>query len=329
MSIVKWIMTLCFASMILTAASTAENVKRVAFLRYPLPPMDFKDVVQGYKNMMRQNGYVEGKDIEYIDLVTKTDDLRSVPQVQEFAGDHKDEVDMFITCGWVSMYVRKVLMDSHTPQIFVPVIREVARKMLPSLEEGSRSNISGIYLTYPPEKILKLLKLTLPDAKKYGVCWNSQVPADVVFKQSFDQLKEHMGITLSYFDLNDGVDTVKQQLKDAGVDAFGGCVSFRKPEYLPLFHMDIPIVSAKLDHENSVQMLGSNELVGFWNVFSTGGEQAAEMTLDIWQCRTTIEKIAPRRIRTQIIYVNSGAARRLGIRIPPAVMRIANVIYNK
>lgn len=329
MVIVRWLFVLFFASTMLPAAGLAENVKKVAFLRYPLPPMDFKDVVLGYKNVMRENGYIEGKNIEYIDMETKTDDLVSVPQVQQFITAHKDRVDLFVTCGWVSMYARKILQKCHTPQLFVPVIKKVATLMVPDLEEGSGSNISGIYLTYPPEKVLKLLQLTLPAAKKYGVCWNSQVPADVIFKQSFEEVKNTMGIKLFYFDLQDGVDAVMQRLKDSGVDAFGGCVSFRNPRFSKLFHMDIPVVSAKLDHEDAVRMLGSNELVGFWNAFSSGGEQAAEMTLDIWQGRTTIEKIVPRRIRIQVIYVNSGAARRLDIRIPPAVMRIANVIYNR
>ncbi len=315
--------------MALTANVSAREFKKVAFLRYPLPPMDFNDVVIGFKKVMEDNGYVEGKNIEYIDRITKTDDLVSVTEVNDFTAAWKDKVDMFVSCGWVSMYSRKILKDSKTPQLFVPVLKRVAYQLIPSLEEGSGSNISGVYLSYPAEKLLKLLKLALPDAKKYGLCWHSRVPADMIFKQSFDELQSTMGVKILYFDLNDGVDAVMEQLSASKVDAFGGCVSFRKPRYSKLFHMNIPVVSAKLDHEDTVQMIGSNELVGFWNVFTSGGEQAAEMTLDIWNGRITIEKCLPRRIRTQVIYVNSAAARRLGIRIPAALMRIANVIYNR
>ena len=315
--------------MFLSANGSAREFKKVAFLRYPLPPMDFNDVVTGYKKVMAANGYIEGRNIEYVNRITKTDDLVSVPEVDEFTHAWKDKVDMFVTCGWVSMYSRKILKDTKTPQLFVPVLKRVAYKLLPSLEEGSGSNISGIYLSYPAEKLLKLLKLALPDAKKYGLCWNSRVPADVIFKLSFEELHTTMGVEILFFDLNDGVDVVMEQLKASNVDAFGGCVSFRKPRYSALFHMNIPVVSAKLDHEDAVQMLGSNELAGFWNVFASGGGQAAEMTLDIWNGKTTIENTMPRRIRTQVIYVNAGAARRLGIRIPAPLMRIANVIYNR
>jgi ABC-type uncharacterized transport system substrate-binding protein len=310
----------------LTSHALADT-KKVAFLRYKLPPMNFSDVIDGYKKVMEKNGFVEGKNIEYIDLLTSTGDKQSVPEVNSFTEKQKGNVDMFISCGWVSMYARKILKGSETPQIFIPVLKKVAFKLVPSLKKGSGSNISGIYLMYPPEKILRLLKLTLPKAKKYGVCWNSKVPADVIFKESFDDLKDNMGIQIVYFDLAEGVDKVMEQIKQSGVNAFGGCVSFRKPQYDALFHMDVPIIGAKLDHENPEAIKKTNDIVGFWNSFEAGGEQAADMTLAIWNGKTTIQDTVPQPIKKQVIYINKVGADRMGIKMPDLLKKVANVVY--
>jgi putative ABC transport system substrate-binding protein len=326
MKVLKLTVLMLLASCLISFNALADK-KKVSFLRYQLPPMNFSDVIDGYKKVMKQNGYVEGENIEYIDLLTSTGDKASVPEAEAFTQEQKNNVDMFVSCGWVSMYARKILQDTSTPQLFIPVLKKVAYKLVPTLEAGSGSNISGIYLIYPPEKILKLLKLTLPGAKKYGVCWNSKVPADVIFKESFDELKDNMGIQIVYFDLAEGVDPVIAQLKQSGVDAFGGCVGFRKPQFDALFHLDIPIVSAKLDHENAEATKKTNEIIGFWNSFGAGGEQAAEMTLAIWEGKTTIENTVPQAIKKQVIYVNKVGTDRMGIKISPVLLKVANVVY--
>ncbi|WP_321491291.1 hypothetical protein [uncultured Desulfobacter sp.] len=76
------------------------------------------------------------------------------------------------------------------------------------------------------------------------------MPADILFKQSFDELENTMGIKIVYFDLAKGVGAIMEEIQTSGIDAFGGCVNFRKPRFAKLFTIDIPVISPKLDNGN-------------------------------------------------------------------------------
>jgi len=93
----------------------AAEMKKVVFIRYRIAPTYFATVIQEVKEGMRKRGYVEGRNITYVDVLTSTADRDSVPEVLAAVAEYKDSADMFITCGWVSMYVRDKLRETATP----------------------------------------------------------------------------------------------------------------------------------------------------------------------------------------------------------------------
>jgi len=94
-------------SIIFSSAFVHAEKKKVVFIRYPIAVSHFSTVVNGFKETMAKRGYVEGQNIEYVDVLTASADKRSIPDVMKAIADWHETTDMFITSGWVSMYVIK------------------------------------------------------------------------------------------------------------------------------------------------------------------------------------------------------------------------------
>lgn len=303
-------------------ADESGGKKRVAIVRYRFPPDDFASFMVSFKEEMTAGGYVEGKNIEYIDLLTSTGDQSSAHEVEAFAEKEKAVVDAFLTCGWVSMNVRKVIKDTNIPQVASPLLRPVAVNLVGGpLDKPSNSNVAVVYLMYPPEKIVRLLKMVMPSAKKYGVVYHSQVPADQYFRKSHEEvpMEGRAGLELIYFDLNEGVEKVMDQIRQSGVDAFGGAVAIRRAEFSPLFKMGIPVVGLKGDMMEPEKIKATDELIGHYDPFDACGGQAAKILREVFGGKK-IGELLPQPAEKQLIYVNLDAAKRLGISIPTKVL---------
>lgn len=317
----KYIILCCVLLLFFSSATHAQTEKKqVVFIRYPIEISHFATVVNGFKQIMAQRGYVEGRNIEYIDILTKSADQSSIPDVIKVISEWRDSADMFITSGWISMYVREELKNSKIPQLFVPVLKSVAQKMLPSMVDVPDTNLSGIYLMYPPGKILRLTHFLLPDLKNYAYIYDSRIPADLIFKSAYEQLDiaEQHGITVHFIDLYNGVENVLTIMKQKKIEAYGGIIgSFRNCNALSKSGLPV-ITSFTLDIEEknlNEFVRNGNMLAGFYNPFRYCGEQAAEMTADIFDGKNTINKTRPRPSK-QKAFINMETARKFNMKVP-------------
>ncbi len=323
---------LCYTVLLLClfASTTYAASKRVVFIRYPIPTSHFSTVIDGFKTTMAQRGFQEGVDIDYIDILTRSADSTSIPDVVAAVKEWKNKADLIVTCGWVSMYARPILQGSKTAQLFVPVLESVARKMLSSISEPPDTNLSGIYLMYPPEKILRLTRLLLPDLQNYAYVFDSRIPADMVFKSAYDKLPmaSRHGITIHFLDLARGVQEVLNDFQDLDIESFGGIVgSFRNRKELAASGLPV-ITSFTLDIEqedlaNHVQE--GNMVAGLYNPFRYCGEQAAEMTADLFAGKNSLEQSIPRPAM-QLAFINLGTAKRLKIQVPFAALESVDYV---
>ncbi len=317
-------------SCLFTATVAVAGIKRVVFIRYRIPTSHFSTVVDGFKKIMTERGFQEGVDVDYIDILTRSADSTSVPDVLTAVQQWQDKADMIITCGWVSMHARNQLQKSQTPQLFVPVLESVALKMLPSLREPPRTNLSGLYLMYPPEKILRLTRLLLPQLQNYAYVYDSRIPADVIFKSAYEELTtaNRHGITIYFLDLAEGVDSVLASFKSLNIEAFGGIVgSFRHQKELAVSGLPV-ITSFTLDierHELAEHVREGNVVAGLYNPFRYCGEQAAEMTADIFSGKKTIGQTLPRP-SMQIAFINLQTANRLKLKVPFAALESVDIV---
>lgn len=307
----------------------AASPRKVVIIRYRIEPAYFATVVENFKKGMTLRGYIEGKNIEYVDVLTRGSDKGSIPEILRAVNDHKDSADMFITCGWTSMYARNLLKDTGVPQLFVPVLEAVALEMLPSVSEPPATNLSGIYLMYPPEKILRIARFVIPDLKNYAYVYDSRVPADLVFKKAYENLaeKDRYGISLYYLDLAGGVEQVLERLQDLRIDGFGGIIgSFNNRKALA--RSNIPVITSftlDIDQESLKDYLDDNTIAGLFNPFGFCGAEAAEMAADIFDGKITIEKTRPRPAK-QIAFINLRAAKKFNHPISFEVLDAVDVI---
>ncbi|MBI5556033.1 MAG: hypothetical protein HY885_00180 [Deltaproteobacteria bacterium] len=326
----RLIFTLLCLALLFPLQSTAwGKTKQVVFIRYRIAPAHFANVVQEFKATMAQRGFVEGRDIEYVDVLTRSADQDSIPDVVAAVRKYKQSADMFITCGWISMTALELLKDTHIPQLFVPVLESVALEMLPAVNKPPGTNLSGIYLMYPPEKILRLARLILPGAKKYAYVYDSRIPADLVFKKGYEGLTppDRHDFSLSFLDLAAGTDKVVATLAAEKIDAYGGIVgSFKNREALSA--SGVPLITSftlDIDQTSIEDYAGSDTIAGLFNPFGYCGAQAADMTADIFTGKNTIENTVPRPAK-QVAFINLKAARQRNLPISFDALEAVDII---
>lgn len=306
---------LCLVFSFLLPPVAFAQPKQVVFIRYRILPNHFTTVLEEFRATMTERGYQDGQNIEYVDVLTRSADHDSVPDVINAIKKYKNSADMFITCGWVSMDARRLLAGSGVPQLFVPVLDSVALEMLPSLKKPPQTNLSGIYLMYPPEKILRLARLIIPSLRDYAYVYDSRIPADLVFKNAYEHLDEsgRHGLTLHYLDLAVGVEKVLEDLRGRQIGAYGGIIGYFKNRQV-LSQSNIPVITSfTLDiDQKSIQQYTENDttVAGLFNPFQYCGAQAAAMTADIFEHKHTIEDTVPRPAM-QLAFINLKNATRL------------------
>jgi putative ABC transport system substrate-binding protein len=310
-------------------AAALARARQVVFIRYRIPPGYFANVVAEFKAGMSQRGFTEGKDIEYIDILTRSADNDSIPDVLAAVRQYKDSADMFITCGWVSMPARELLKETGVPQLFVPVLKSVALEMLPSVKNPPGTNLSGIYLMYPPEKILRLARLILPRARKYAYVYDSLIPADRLFKKEYEELApaDRHDFSLAFLDLAAGEEKVIAELRAQGIDVYGGIVGFFHHRQA-LAASGIPLITSftlDIDQQSIREHVGDDTIAGLFNPFGFCGAEAAAMTADIFEGRRTIADSTPRPAK-QLAFINLKAARQRNLPISFDALEAVDII---
>jgi len=306
---------MCLALFCFLPAAAFARPKQVVFIRYRIPPNHFTSVVEEFRAGMTKRGYLDGQNIEYVDVLTRSAEQDSLPDVISAIKKYKNSAAMFITCGWVSMEARRLLAGSDVPQLFVPVLESVALEMLPSLTRPPDTNLSGLYLMYPPEKILRLARLVIPALRDYAYVYDSRIPADLIFKKACEHLDEpgRHGLALHYLDLAAGVEKVLAELRSRRIGAYGGIIGAFKSRQA-LRQSNIPVITSfTLDiDQQSIQQYTANDttVAGLFNPFRYCGAQAAAMTADIFDNKRTIEATVPRPAM-QVAFINLKNATRL------------------
>ncbi|ADH85121.1 ABC transporter substrate-binding protein [Desulfurivibrio alkaliphilus] len=313
-----------------STVAAATEPKKVVIIRYPIEPNHFTPLVEAYQETMAQRGYRSGREVIYIDILTTTAEQNSIPEVIAAVEQYREQADLFITSGWVSMAARNILQHSEVPQLFVPVLDSVALHMLPSLHEPPNTNLSGLYLMYPPEKILRLARLLMPELTDYAFVYDSRIPADKSFFQAYRQLpaEARYGINIHYLDLAQGLEPVMNTLQQGTIGAYGGIVGYL-PHRRRLAASELPVITAftpDIEVEDISDFTAiDNTLAGLFNPFSYTGRQAAEISADLFDGQTDITAVIPRPAR-QMAFIDFRNAEKLAISIPFAALEAVDMV---
>ncbi|MHB8790098.1 MAG: ABC transporter substrate-binding protein [Desulfobulbaceae bacterium] len=306
-----------------------DGCKKVIFIRSNYKPDPGSAMVEQFKATLRERGYEEGRNIVYVDILAKPG-REAVEMMMKATSRQRTSADLYVTAGWISLPVRVKLSASGTPQLFAPVLMEEAMSMLPSVTEPPGTNLSGVYLSYPPEKILRLARLILPQIQNYAYVFDSQISTDLVLKEAFEELREteRHGMTVHYLDIADGAEQVMRQMQDLRIEAFGGIIGAYKNREA-LAGSGVPMVTALLmdidEDEVADRIRDSNILAGLFGPLGDCGELAGEMAADLFHGNTTIDATIPRPAR-QVAFVNMATADRLSLTIPFTVLEAVDIV---
>lgn len=301
------------------ALAAGASPRQVVFIRYPIAVAHFATVVEHFRATMNARGFREGQEVEYVDILVSRSDQGAVPEVLAAVERYRRTADLFVTCGWVSLYARQLLRDDTTPQFFAPVLHGVALEMLPAVTEPPGTNLSGVYLMYNPEKILRLARLLLPGARNYAYVYDSRIPADLVYRKGYEELAagDRHGFKLHFLDLAQGVEPVREQLAGLQIQVYGGIVGVFE-QRKALAAAGIPVITSytlDVDRESLPDYMGDDNIVaGLFNPFSYAGEQVAEMAADIFAGRAAIGELIPRRAM-QVAFINLRNVEKLGLKV--------------
>jgi len=82
-----------------------------------------------------------------------------------------------------------------------------------------------------------------------------------------------------------------------------------------------------IDHKKPLKKVlnDSNIIAGLFNPFDYCGKKTAEMTADIFEAKTTIEKTIPQPAQ-QLVFVNLKAAKRLKINVPFSAIEAVDIV---
>lgn len=320
---------LTLATLCLQEQSCADS-KKIVFVRTIFKPDPGSAMIDQFKTTLRQRGYQEGENIEYVDILINKPCRDAVKEMLQTIDSHLDSTDLFVTAGWISQPVRTKLSETGVPQLFAPVLKEEALAMLPSLTAEPGANLSGVYLNYPPERILRIARQLLPQIKNYAYVFDSGLSTDLVMKMAFEKLpeNEHHGFAVHYLDLAEGTAQVLQQMQTLQIEAFGGIIgAYKNREALD--RSGLPMITALLmdidEEEVAARIRKSNILAGLFDPMNFCGKEAGEMAADILDGRKSIARTIPRPTR-QVAFVNMQAAERLKIPVPFALLEAVDIV---
>jgi ABC-type uncharacterized transport system, periplasmic component len=157
----------CVLSLLAGCGKTqSSDMKKVAIIQL-VEHTSLNTIKSSFDSRMKELGYEEGKNIEYIFRNAQGDNNTAASIIQEFKGASPDVVMAIATPTAQSA----AMMADTTPIVFAAVSDPIGAKLLTSLEKPDK-NITGTSDEIQVELILERALLIDPDLKTLGVIYN-------------------------------------------------------------------------------------------------------------------------------------------------------------
>ncbi len=219
--------------------------------------------------------------------------------------------------------------SQRVPVVFSLVIDPVSLGVVES-EERSGTRFTGVVLTVPPQRQIRALLDVAPHAKRIGVLYNPNDDTSNRLISTAQESASKLGVelVLAHATNKEQIPTALQNLKGkvdalwlipdpvcASPEPFGLILAFANEQKLPLLSFSDGFVRR-------------GALVGVGVDFTEQGVLAGEQLIQVLQGTPPEEMplLTPRRLLTTY---NLAQARRLGIRIPDALLNLADKVYEQ
>lgn len=281
------------------------------------PALD--EAAKGMKEELAAKGFKDGQNVKFIERNANGQVQVAANIARDLAAQNPDVIVAITT-----PMAQAVAKTAKVPVVFAAVTDPVGAKLVPSLTQA-KENITGTSDAWPYQQQLDLVKKITPSARRIGVLFNPGEAASQYGMRQIRLLAPKMGFTLveGSVDTTADVARVASNIADR-VDALflssdntviGGSagavkVAFNKKK--PLYVGD----------SGTVEKGGlAAASVGYAGL----GRDTGDLVARVLNGETKIPTVV---CRGNEIYINAAAAKKMGVIVPPDVLKSAKKVFN-
>ncbi|MDR5839388.1 ABC transporter substrate-binding protein [Caballeronia sp. LZ034LL] len=181
----------CMAALALTTlpALADETVIGIANLG-PHPSLAM--TIEGFKQQMAKEGYVEGKNVSYVYSDANFTQALMPQMFSQISAKHPALI-LTVTTS-VSQVARSAVADPKTPLVFTEVTDPVAAGLVPSWKQGG-DRFTGSSDLQDFDAVLAFAKKAFPGVKSFGTLYNPGEANDVVTTKALEAAAQRAGLT--------------------------------------------------------------------------------------------------------------------------------------
>lgn len=277
-------------------------------------------VVTGFKEGMSEAGYDAGS-VEYDFANAQADQATNTSIVGKFAADSDMDLVLAVATPTAQAAAQSI---SNIPVVFSAVTDPVAAKLVDSLEAPG-GNVTGTSDKNPVLEQLQLLKELAPDAKNVGIVYSS---GEVNSASQVTWAKEaaaELGLSIKEAAIS-APSEVQQAANSLDVDAYyvptdNAVVSALEGLLQTAQSKKVPVIAA--DGE-SVER-GATATYGI--NYEKLGKQTAAMAAKLLKGEAEAKSMPVETLTDVDLYINEGAAKKVGIEIPAELKEKAAEVY--
>ncbi|MGO4102679.1 ABC transporter substrate-binding protein [Leifsonia sp. YAF41] len=276
----------------------------------------------GFKKALTEAGYVEGTDVTYDEQNAQGDQATASTIAGKFKDDNVDLVLAIATP--TAQAAAQTITD--IPVLFTAVT-EPKEAGLVAEWDAPGANITGTSDLNPVKEQLQLIKDVLPDAKTVGIIYSSgEVNSDVQVELAKDAAKK-LGLTIKEATVTvasevsqaaeslGDVDAIYIPTDNKVTEGIGSVIQFAEAKQIPLFGAEGGQVESGAIATYGIDYTDLGFQTGLMAVrILKDGADPATMPVE------TLDKIS--------LIINTGAAERMGVTIPAAVLDKADKVID-
>ncbi|TBW59106.1 ABC transporter substrate-binding protein [Marinobacter halodurans] len=277
-------------------------------------------VYQGVKDELTAEGYAEGSDVSYMHESAQANTAVAAQIARKFVGDQPDVIVAIATPS--AQTVAAAARD--IPVVFSAVTDPVSARLVKSLDHPG-GNITGVSDMLPLDKHLDMVQRVVPDAKTIGTVYNPGEANAVALVNDLEERLKARGLTLvkaaatktsevlgAARSLVGKADAIYLTTDNTVISAAEAVISVGERAKIPVFAADTATVS-----RGAVAALGFD----YYDV----GRQTGKIVGRILKGEKPGD-IPVGGVEDLSLYVNPGAAKRMGIELAPDVIADAEKV---
>ncbi len=272
---------------------------------------------EGFLQGLAEEGIVEGQNLTVI--VNNADaDMGTVQQISSGFADGK--VDMICAIATPSAQASyNAAMDKKIPVVFTAVTDPVAAQL--ASEDGTPvGEVTGTSDVLPVESQLKMIRETLPEAKKIGILYTLSEANSVSSIKVYQSLAEQYGFEIvtagisNTSEVQSGVSTLLSQNVDCFTNLTDNTVVSALPTVLDMTNQaGIPVFGSEIE-QVKIGCLAAEGL-DYVQLGVTTGKMAAK----ILKGEASASEMNFETIEESELYLNQAVADKLGITVPESM----------